>query len=353
MTISTVSTYGLPVNNVFQNTLLRNAKALAPYFVGAMPGTLALHEGTATVKWRRYENLAPSTSALSALTGAESYPFRSGTTVSITDPTASVQKYGQVFMLNEEVDLQNFDNQTDKLIEVLAIAAGRSLNQLQRNELEDNSTFIYAGNVAADGDVANVISLTEIRNAVNVLQRNSALKFRPAGLGDVRIGTTPVRPGYVMLSHVDVEEDVRDIPSFKPVETYAGHTETYLGEYGAVHGVRCISSEDASQDADLGDAPGGSLRSTTGASADLYTSVIFGQDAHGAVGFGVEMVKEIYQAGDSLPAIELIAHGRGSAGVMDPLNELKTLAYKAWHAAKILNATWIRAIRSGASKLTV
>ena len=351
MTITTVSQFGLPVNNVFQNTLLRNAKALCPYFVGAMPGTLEMHRGTATVKWRRYENLSPSTTALTALTGTESYPFRAGTTISVTDPTATVAKYGQVFVLNEEVDLQNFSNQTDKLVEVLAIAAGRSLNQLQRNILEDSSNFIYAGDVAADGDVANVISLAEIRNGVNVLQRNSALKFRAQGLGDVRIGTTPVRPGFVMLSHVDVEEDVRDIPSFKPVETYAGHTETYLGEYGTVHGVRCISSEDASIDADSGDTAGSTLRTTSGADADLYTSVLYGLDAHGAVGFGVEMVKEIYQAGDRLPAIQLISHAAGSAGSMDPLNEVKTLAYKAWHAGTVLNATWLRAIRSAASRL--
>ena len=352
MTISTTSEFGLPVNNIFQNTLLRNAKALAPYFVGAMPGTVTMHAGTATVKWRRYENLAPSTSALTPLTGTESYPFRSGTTITVTDPTATVQKYGQVFVLNEEVNLQNFSNQTDKLVEVLAIAAGRSLNQLQRNELEDNPTFIYAGNVSTDGDVSNVITYTEIRNAVNTLARNSAVKFRPAGLGDVRIGTTPVRPGFVMLSHVDVEEDVRDIPKFIDVEKYAGHTETYLGEYGSVHGVRCISSEDASQDADLGAAHGGVVRSTSGTSSDLYTSVIFGQDAHGAVGFGVEMVKEIYQAGDSLPAIQLISHAAGSAGAMDPMNEVMTLAYKAWHAATTLNSTWTRGIRSAASRLT-
>ena len=98
-------------------------------------------------------------------------------------------------------------------------------------------------------------------------------------------------------------------------------------------------------------APGGTALSTTGSSADLYTGGIFGQDAHGAVGFGVEMVKEIYQAGDSLPAIQLISHAAGSAGSMDPLNEVMTLSYKAWHAATTLNSTWTRGIRSAASKL--
>ena len=351
MTITTTTQIGLPVNFKFQQILLRNAKALAPYFVGAMAGQLQEHQGTASVRWRRIENLAPDTNSLSVLSGGESYPFRSGVTPTITNVDATVSKYGQVFVLNEEVDLQNFNGQTAKLVEILAISAGRSLNQLQRNILEDNATLIYTGNVSADGNVSNVVSLTEIRNAVNVLQRNSAMKFRPQGLGDVRVGTTPVRPGFVMLSHVDVEEDVRDIPSFKPVETYAGHTETYMGEYGTVHGVRCVSSEDASVDADLGAAHGGVVRSTTGTSSDLYTSVIFGQDAHGAVGFGVDMVKEIYQSGDKLPAIQLISHARGSSGALDPLNEVSTLAYKTWHTGAILNGTWLRGIRSAASKL--
>ena len=62
-------------------------------------------------------------------------------------------------------------------------------------------------------------------------------------------------------------------------------------------------------------------------------------------------VKEIYQAGDSLPAIELISHNRGSAGAMDPLNEIMTLAWKAKHTGAILNSTWLRGIRSAATRL--
>ena len=64
MTITTTVEIGLPVNFKFQQILLRNAKALAPYFVGAMAGQLQEHQGTASVRWRRIENLSPSTSAL-------------------------------------------------------------------------------------------------------------------------------------------------------------------------------------------------------------------------------------------------------------------------------------------------
>lgn len=354
MTISTTTQIAGPVDVRFQQQLLRNAKALAVYFIGSEPGRLSEHEGTFTVKWRRIENLTPTTTALTALTGTESYPFRAGTAASVSDTSATLSKYGQVYALNEEVDLINFNGQTSKLVETLSISAGRSLNRLQRNILEDNvSSLIYAGDVSADGDVGDIIDLKTIRNAVNRLQNDSALKFRPMSTGDTRFGTSPTRPAFVMLSHVDVEEDVRDISSFIKVEQYAGHTATFRGEYGMVHGVRCISSEEASVDASSGAAPGpGGLRTTNGTAADLYTSVIYGLDAHGSVGLGVEMVKEVYQAGDSLPAIQLIQHNRGSAGAMDPLNEIMTLAWKAWHSGAILNSAWLEGVRSGASKLS-
>jgi hypothetical protein len=46
--------------------------------------------------------------------------------------------------------------------------------------------------------------------------------------------------------------------------------------------------------------------------------------------------------------VQLITKERGSSGVADPFNELATMAWKSWHAAKILNTTWIRTIRSQA-----
>jgi hypothetical protein len=49
--------------------------------------------------------------------------------------------------------------------------------------------------------------------------------------------------------------------------------------------------------------------------------------------------------------IEIINKGRGSAGTADPLNELATLGWKAFAAAKVLNSNWTRGIRSAATAL--
>ncbi|KKL28692.1 hypothetical protein LCGC14_2372630, partial [marine sediment metagenome] len=56
MTITGSATLTGPVDVVFQQTLLRNARPLAPYFVASETGELAEHRGTFTVTWRRIEN---------------------------------------------------------------------------------------------------------------------------------------------------------------------------------------------------------------------------------------------------------------------------------------------------------
>lgn len=354
MTITPSSTLTGPVDIVFQQTLLRNATPLCPYFLGAIPGDIEEHRGTFTVTWRRIENLTVTTTALTEDSGVEAYPFRAGTAASITDVDATLLKYGYVYFLTEEADLINFNGQTEKLVETLAIVEGRTFNQLQRNILEDNGTFIYASAGAADSDVADVISDNLLAQAVNTLQRNSAGKMKPMSTGSTNVGSMPVTKGYGLLCHSDVEEDIRKVPSFTGVETYGSHTPPWEGEFGScLNGrLRCISSEDASIDTGSGGAAGQAVRQTAGA-ADLYTIVVIGQDAHGSVGLGVEMVKEVYTAGDKLPAMQLISHMRGSAGSMDPLNENMTLGVKGWHAGQNLNSTWHRNIRVAATNLAI
>ena len=63
-------------------------------------------------------------------------------------------------------------------------------------------------------------------------------------------------------------------------------------------------------------------------------------------------IKTIYRSGDKLPGVIMISHARGSAGAADPLNELSSVGYKTWHAAKILNGDWIRTLRHTVSRLS-
>ncbi len=344
-----------PVNVVFQQRLLRNAKALCPYFVGTDPATLEMQSGTATVKWRRIENITPTTTPLAELTTTAAYgQGRDATAASFTDVLATVAKYGQYYILNEEVNVFNPTGQDMKLAETMAISAGRSLDQLQRNIVEDNATKIYGGNVASDGAVVTKVAAADLDRAVNELQRQDALTFTPMTEGSGNIGTGPVLPSYWAVNHPDVSHDVKKLSGFQPVNTYAGQVATVPGEYGyysgAGEGIRFIHTTDASIDADAGGTKGTTgLRGTS--DVDLYTISIWGMDALGSVGFGLEQVQEIYRAGDEIPPI-LTRSSNAQVSAADPFGEISTLGWLGWHTGANLNANWSRAIRVGATDLT-
>lgn len=352
MTITTEGTH-IPsaVDVMLQRRFLDVAEYVLPHFVGSTPASVSHHANTFTAKWRRVEKRVPVTVALSELSGNVSLPTRSGTPTTITDITATVAKYGDREYITEEVSLVNPTSLEARLVEMHGIQAGESLNRLQRNELEDNSTLDYAGGVANDAAVSATVTRADLRRIKNQLERNGARKWTPMTPGDTRQGTAPILPAFWGICHVDVKEDIMDLPKFQGVETYAQQTATKPGEFGMVDEIRFLATPEASIDADVGGAPGGTLRSTSGASADLYSTVIFGQNFHGSLGFGKEHIKEIYESGDDLPAVMMGAKSPGERSVSDPHGELGFFAWDTWHAANILNADWGRSLRTGASAL--
>lgn len=347
-----------PVNVVFQQTFLRRAQQMCPYFMGTAPGQLNRQAGTSTIKWRRIEQETPSTSALAELTATSSYmQGRDADTPSFTDVVATVAKYGQFYIVNEEVDLYNPNGTTNELVAVLGESAGRSLNMLQRDIEEDNSTQRFAANVASTGAVHAVITTGVLDRAINELTRNSARTFAPMTNGSTNIGTAPILPAYWAICHPDVAVDVAGLTGFTSVEKYAGQTATVQGEFGtyskAGRGVRFVMSEDSSVDANAGAAlSGGDFRSTGGTSTDVYTTVIYGQDAFGSVGLGKRHTDGVYRAGENKNGFDMIFHPRGSGGVADPYDEISTLAWKAFFAGSVLNSNWSRALRTAATNLS-
>ena len=359
--VTTTTQVDGPVDVRFQQRLLRRAKPLCPYFLGANPGdVMPSHSGTFTIKWRRFTNLTPTTTALTAVNGTFANPTRTpGSILAVTDTTAVLSKYGDFVVLNEEVDLKNYTGQAGEVVDLVAQQAGQSLNRLQRNTLEDSSTIVRPGLATSDtagAGVVDPITVPLIQYVINQLDRENARKFTPGSEGSQNVGTSPILPGYCGICHSDVAVDIAKLPGFKSVETYAGQVQTKEGEFGllmvAGTAVRFVMTSESSIDANSGGTPGGNIRVTaSGTTADLYNTVIYGQDFHGAVSLDVSLIKEIYTAGDRIPGIQLISHGRGSGGIADPLNDVSTMGWKAWHTSAILNSAWGFCVRTAASKL--
>lgn len=345
------------VNNVFISTFLRRAQQVAPYFLGTQPATLITQAGTNVVKWRRINQLTPTTTPLAELVTTASYMNgRNSVLAQTQDIVAPVAKYGQFYIVSEEVDLYNPNGTTDNLVGTLAESAGRSLNQLQRDIAEDNSTQRFANNVANTAAVASKLLPGDLDRVINELARAAAIPFSPMTTGSTDIGTAPILRSFWAINHPDVAYDVSRMTGFKSVETYAGQTATVPGEYGYYSsggfGIRFVQTPDASIDADAGAVGGTDLRGTTPTDTDVYTTVVYGMNAFGSVGLGRQHTDGVYRAGDNTGGWDLIFHPRGSAGAADPLNEIGTLGWKAFHGGAVIDLSWSRAIRSGSTNLS-
>lgn len=346
------------VNVVMASSFLRRARQKLPYYMGTKPGRLSRQMGSATLSWRRIEQETPTTTPLAELTGNASYmQGRTPDTPTFTPVTATVAKYGQFYIVNEEVEIFSQAGTMAELVSVLGESAGRSMNQLQRDIAEENLTQRFAGNVASDGAVNTIVTTGILNRVAQELDTNAAMTFTSINSGGDKVGSTALLESFWAICHPHVASDVAGLTGFKSVETYVGYTRTAPGEFGyygrAGVGIRFIRTPDASIDAGAGAIlSGADVITTASGEADLYTIVVYGREALGSVGLGQSFTDGAFEAGDDTGDWEVIVKPQGSGGTSDPFNEVSTMAWKAWHAGAVLNANWGRAIRVAATNLS-
>ena len=350
-----------PVNTVFNQTLLRNARSRCVHFLGSVPGSVATNAGSTTVTWRRISINSNQRAALAEISVAgymvSGTPSRTPSTLTFTAPTATALKYGNYIPLNEEIDVVLPNGTTDKIMEIFGIDAGDYMDYLQRVAIVGATTTVgYAGGAASEAAVVSKITRSAIKARVVALDKAKAMTFSPMTTGSTNFGTTQLMPGFIGITHPDVCADVCELAGFKPLETYAGQVSPMLGEYGAItvagRTVRFVSGHNADSEASAGGLTTTTGLITSGATnIDTYTTLILGMDATGSVGFGRTYTDGTFMAGDDQGPLEVIHNPLGSGGTSDPLRELSTIGYKFWHAATVLNTSWINGLISGATLL--
>lgn len=355
---NTITSVQLGVNFQLMRGLLSAARRRFPFYNGTLPGQLEKNKSTAAVKWERIENLAAATSTLSEITGTASAFFgRDAVQPTTANVTATIAKKGNAIILSEEIELQQMNMRAMQFMDLLGENAGHSLNLLMESVYSAFTQIRYsngaAGGGTADTNVNAKINITDVKYAVNLLNRASALPFTTPGYGSTNVGSSPVRPSYYGICHPDVEEDVRSLTGFISVEQYGGYTETIPFEFGAVGGVRWCATEIIPVSTGAGTTTSdGTIRGATAILNDVYSSYIYGKEAVGSVGFGMNFGTNATMGYDPKKptAVELIYKPIGTIGT-DLYNEVASIAWKAWWAGKVLNSTWGVKIRSGASKL--
>lgn len=268
--------------------------------------------GSDSIKFRRWDALATATTPLTeGVTPA-------GSSMSVTDVTATLLQYGDFTILTDKVTLVTEDNVIKESTDVLGEQGGQTIDEVTRDDISAGTQVAYAGGVASRNLVAGKLDEATVKSGIKTLKRQNAKPFTETITGTAKVGTAPIKKGFVCIIHTDTSETVEDFTGFKGYEEYASQQLIDVNEIGAYKGVRFVETTNAKIFAGAG-----------AGAVDVYSSLLLGKDAYGVVSLRGQK------------NIQTIVKPLGSAGTADPLNQRASVGWVAWTISKILNDNWM------------
>jgi len=242
------------------------------------------------------------------------------------DVQATMQQYIGVTEITDKVTNLSEDPVLSDATELSGEEAGETVEMVTYNAVKAGTSVSYA-NGSARTDVNTVITVAKQRAVTRLLKANRAKKISQRLSGSQNYATFPVDAAFFAFGHTDIESDLRNLSGFTPVESY-GSMKSEPYEVGKLEDVRYILAPHFDSWAD-GGGTAGSMKSTTGASADVYPVLYLGKEAFGCV--------PLKGAG----AIKPMVLNPETPSKSDPAGQKGFVSWKAWYTALILNQTWL------------
>jgi len=284
------------------------------------------------IKWRRVRPLVVSTQTITE--GVTPPPEQ----LVYEDVTTVIAQFGGWIQYTDKIADLHEDKVLDDCMTVLADQAASTKEAILWGILRGGTNVYYANGIART-DVNTPIDLDLVNAAVNFLKRNHGKKITTRLAAGPNIATEPVNSSYVGFSHIDLETDIRNMDSFVPVEKYGSGTPID-GEWeiGKVNEVRFILSPQLSAFADAG-GTAGSMRSTSGTSADVYPVVIVAKNAYGTVPL------------KGVSAVEMAVTNPKMGTPGDAMGQRGSVSWKIYYQAVRLAEQWMVRLEVAATAL--
>lgn len=272
------------------------------------------------IKFRRYNGFTPSSTALTeGVTPAAD-------NISNTDVTATLAQYGRRTQVTDVIADTHEDPVLNEYAEVMGELAGQTMELIVFNAIKAGTNVKYA-NGGARNAVNTVVTATLLNSCIRQLKRQNAKLQSRMLSGSDKVGTTPVRPGFVAFCHPDLQQDLEAIPGFKTPAEYGTYSVLADCELGSFKEIRFMASTMYTAFADAGGAKG-LMFSSTGTNADVYPIVITGKDAYATVSLaGATAISPI------------VLNPKPSDS--DPLAQRGHVGFKMYGTSVILNDAWM------------
>jgi len=274
---------------------------------------------------------------------AETTPLVEGVTptaqqMSYEDVSATLYQYGKPIEITDQVA----DMSEDPVLKDAAMLAGEQAaltTEMVTYGAVKAGTSVFYANGSARTSVNTAISLNKQRAVTRSLKAQKAKKITSILDGNVNYNTTPIEAAYVAVAHTDLEADLRGLTGFTPVAEYGSRKPICAEEIGSVEDVRYVLSPELSPFQAGGSATLNGMVADDSTNVDVYPVLFFGREA-----FGVVPLK----GANSMTPMVI---NPGTPSKSDPLGQRGYVSWKCYHAAVILNQTWMARLEVGVTDL--
>jgi len=278
--------------------------------------------GGRIIEWRKFSALSTATTPL-----IEGTLYSDLKNLTVTAITGTVDQYGDAIGFSDYVDVVAIDPLLAEATKILSEQAVQTIDELIRDVLVAGTTVNYANGaanraaVAANDDFANMDgagstqtggSLVDIRTIVLDMELNRAR----------RIGGF-----YQAITHPRVMFDIQQTTEWREQQLYGrtqrqqqgglGNVTEGPSPVGEIYGVQFWVTDVAKV---FSGAGAGSI--------DVYSILVFGEDAFGSVNLAEGNLQTIFKP-------------LGSAGTADPLDQQQTMGWKVLFGTKILQQAFM------------
>lgn len=251
--------------------------------------------GGRIIEFRKFSGLAVATTPLT-----EGVLFTALKDLTVTATTSTVSQYGDAVGFSDLVSTTTIDPLLTEASEILGEQAGETIDEVVRDVVAAGTTVIYVGTRTA----RNQITATDTITPADVLRIALQMELNRA---------RKIDGAWQAITHPRVIFDLMRTQEWRDAQNYHQTGRIFTGEVGELYGVRFWTTDKAKLFPDAG-SPG---------TVDVYTVLVFGQEAFGVVDLAGHNLQTVFQP-------------LGSAGTADPLKVNSTMGWKATFGVKRL-----------------
>lgn len=231
--------------------------------------------------------------------------------VSISSSTVDVTlaEYGTTIKVAKMLSQTTIDREGEEKVGLVGQNMGETIDDLARTAMYSGATAQLAGAKSALTDVAatDTLSSTEVRKAVRALKKNKAIRYAD---------------GYFMGKvGPDTSYDLMNDTTWVNAHSYKDGSELYRGEIGRLHGVRFVETN---------------YQKSEASTVTVYSNFFHGDKAIGEYNLAGDMPK-------------LYIKVPTASDTSNPADRYSTIAWAGTYAAKVLVATWLINVKTGAT----